>query len=210
MPEERLRGRERALPPAADLPHQRRGLRVLHLGRNRAFLAGLDPRQRGTYARPLLVFQESRIGQLADRLHGRAAAVVRAHPEDSRHEPDLPASDFAVGGSGSAGGRAGILPQPNGGDGCGTASGPCGIERGGRRVQRTGGVRGLLRPAERRGPHRIDAACGTPGAGTPRGGDARLDVRCCRSLCAAGVLRPARSRHGPRGHRAARLRSARS
>ncbi len=109
---------------------------------------------------------------------------------------------------GGAGGRAGILPQPNGGDGCCTASGPCGIERCGRRVQRAGGVRGLLRPAERRGPHRIDAACGTPGAGTPRGGDARLDVRCCRSLCAAGVLRPARSRHGPRGHRAARLRSA--
>ena len=63
-------GRERALPRSRHLSRPRRGLRVLHVRRRAALLAGLDRRRVRPHHSRLLDVEGVRHGELAHRLHG--------------------------------------------------------------------------------------------------------------------------------------------
>ncbi len=92
------------------LPHQRRGLRVLHLRRRPPFFPGIHRGELRSHHLAVLALQSLWVRQLAHRLHGHPGGSVRAGAEDPGHHPHLRPGDLAVRCSGSAERRAGLLP----------------------------------------------------------------------------------------------------
>ncbi len=104
----RLAGGQRTLRPMRALSHQRRGLRVLHVQRHISLFARFHSRQRSRIRSACIPYRKPWFRQLADRLHGRAGAPVRADPQNPGHESHLPAGDLAMGSRG-LGSRKNIL-----------------------------------------------------------------------------------------------------
>ena len=107
--------RECAVCGARHRARHRRGVRVLHVRRRAALLAGTRRGEPGTHDLAVLAVQGVRLRELAHRLHGRARRAVRCRQQDPGHEPDLPAAGVPGRCRGGAAGRPAVLRAPRGG-----------------------------------------------------------------------------------------------
>ena len=111
-------GGQRALPRPRHLPHPRRGLRILHLWRRRAFFAGQPARGGRPHHLALLAVEGLRHGELADRLHGDSRGAGRSRQQDPGHDPHLSARRLAARRDCRARGWPIVCRRPPGAPGC--------------------------------------------------------------------------------------------